>query len=148
MTSLTVAPSWTLMPKPLFEFRMTQLSKSTWRMSASVSVPIISAVDEDVSTQLVTVTFSVGRAGWPSRPIVFSTIASSPVSMVEFEMATLRDETISIPSAFTPFSRSETMWTPSTRTRSQSFRRTFHNGECTIAMSRSRTFRQLFRMTM
>ena len=28
-----------------------------------VSVPIISAVDDDVSTQLVTVTFSVGRAG-------------------------------------------------------------------------------------
>ena len=107
MTSLTVAPSCTLMPKPLFEFLITQLLNSTCRMSASVSVPIMSAVEDDVRTQLVTVTFSVGRAGWPSRAIAFSTIASSAVSMIESEMVTLRDETMSMPSAFTPFSRSE-----------------------------------------
>ena len=107
ITSLTVAPSCTLIPKPLFAFRMTQLVNSTCRMSASVSVPIISAVDDDVRMQLLTVTFSVGRAGWPSRPIVFSTIASSAVSMIESAMVTLRDDTMSMPSALTPFSRSE-----------------------------------------
>ena len=54
-------------------------------MSASVSVPIISAVEDEVRTQLVTVTFSTGRAGCPSRAIAFRTIASSAVSMIESE---------------------------------------------------------------
>ncbi len=67
MTSLTVAPSCTLMPNPLFEFRITELLKTTWRISASVSVPIISAVDDEVRTQLVTVTFSTGFALPPAR---------------------------------------------------------------------------------
>ena len=40
------------------------------------------------------------------------------------------------------------METPRTWTRSQSFRRTLHNGEWTIEMSRSRTLRQLFRISM
>ena len=51
--------------------------------------------------------FSTGRAGCPSRPIVFNTIASSAVSMIESEIVTFREETMSMPSAFTPFSRSE-----------------------------------------
>jgi hypothetical protein len=95
------------MPKPLLEFLITQLLNTTCRMSASVSVPIIKAVEEDVKTQLVTVTFSTGLAFLPSREIAFNTIASSAVMITESEILTFREEQMSIPSAFTPFSRSE-----------------------------------------
>jgi hypothetical protein len=37
-TSLTVAASWTLMPKTLFELCTIMFEKRTWRMSACVSV--------------------------------------------------------------------------------------------------------------
>ena len=59
-TSLTVAPSCTLMPMPLLESRMTQLLNNTCRMGESVSVPIIRAVDELVRMQWSTRMFSVG----------------------------------------------------------------------------------------
>src|SRR5690606_7467830 len=107
MTLLTVAPSCTFIPKPLLELRSTQLLNTTCRISASVSVPIISGVEDDDNTQLVTVTFSTGLAFLPSRAMAFSTMQSSPVMITESEMVTFREEQISIPSAFTPFSRSE-----------------------------------------
>ena len=54
----------------------------------------------------MTVTFSTGFAGRP-RAIVLRTIASSAVTMMQSEIITLLEETMSMPSEFTPFSRSE-----------------------------------------
>jgi hypothetical protein len=86
----------------LVGLRITELVNRTRLMSPSVSVPIISAADEDVRMQLVTVTFSVG---FPADAL--STIASSPVSITESEITTFLEETTSVPSEFTPLSRSE-----------------------------------------
>src|SRR6185312_9732043 len=113
-TSLTVPPSCTLMPNARLEFRTTILEKSTCRMSAYVSVPITIAVDDEERMLLLTVTFSVGRTGrLVFAPLLFlmaslfRQIASSAVVMMESEIRTLDEETISMPSALTPFSRSE-----------------------------------------
>src|SRR6185437_3432574 len=107
ITELTVAPSCTFMPNPLFEFLMTHPVKFTDRISASVSVPITNGVEEDSRMQLVTVIFSQGLAFFPPREMDFNTMASSPVTITESETTTFLQEQISMPSAFTPFSRSE-----------------------------------------
>jgi hypothetical protein len=60
-----------------------------------------SALEAEDSLQLVTVTFSVGKAG----PQIFDdqrTIASSPVSMVELTTRTSWQPSGSMPSAQTP----------------------------------------------
>ena len=109
-TSLTVAPSCTLIPKTLFESLTTMFEKTTCLMSARVSVPIIIGVDDDPRMLFVTSTFSTGRTGRPgagSSAWVFSTMESSAVMMVESEIVTFEVETMSIPSEFTPRSRSE-----------------------------------------
>ena len=100
-------------------------------MSAWVSVPIIIAVEEEVRMQLFTTTFSVGRMApvpRPPRSTVFKQIASSAVEIIESEITTFDDETISIPSEFTPRSRSEYRKMPRIQTRLQSCRRTFQSG--------------------
>ena len=107
------------------------LEETTWRMSAWVSVPIIIGVDDDARMLFVTTTFSTGRTGRPgegSRASVFRQMESSAVTMVESEIVTFDEETMSIPSEFTPRSRSEYRWIPRTHTRLQSCRRTFQRG--------------------
>ena len=130
-TSLTVPPSWTLIPNTLFESLTTMLENTTCRMSAWVSVPIIIGVDDDPRMLFVTRTFSTGRTGRPgdgSSASVFRQMESSAVTMVESEIVTFDEDTMSIPSEFTPRSRSEKRWIPRTHTRSQSCRRTFQRG--------------------
>jgi hypothetical protein len=96
------------MPKALLESRMTMLEKTTWRVSAWVSVPINRGVEELERMQLVTTTFSVGLTGpvglWLSE-VVLRQMESSPVTISESEMMTLEVETRSMPSPLTAFSR-------------------------------------------
>src|SRR5262245_62683746 len=108
-TSLTTAPSCTLIPNTRLESRTTTFENSACWMSACVSVPIIMGVEDDERMQFETVTFSVRRTGVeePRQACVLRQIASSAVMMVESEIDTLDVETISIPSALTHFSRSE-----------------------------------------
>ncbi len=80
------------------------LAEAAW-----VSVPIIIAVEEEERMLLLTVMFSVGLTGASAlrQACVFRQIASSAVMIGESEIDTFDDETMSMPSAFTPFSRSE-----------------------------------------
>src|SRR5690606_38127299 len=119
--------------------------KTTWRMSAYVSVPIIMAQDDEVRMQLLTTTFSTGRTEPLPRPRnldVFRQMASSAVLMIESEISTLDVETMSSPSELTPRSRTDSTKSPRIHTRLQSCRRTFHRGALRMVAPSSRTSSQ------
>jgi hypothetical protein len=62
-TFSSVPPSNTIKAMPRFEPVITQLSMVTLRMATSFPSQNLSALDAEVSRQLVTVMFSQGRGG-------------------------------------------------------------------------------------
>src|SRR5215471_9388280 len=97
-TSLTVAPSCTLIPNTRLESRTTMFENTTCRISAYVSVPITIAVEDEVRMQFETVTFSVRRTGAdePRHACVLRAIESSAVIIVESEIDTFEVDTMSM----------------------------------------------------
>src|SRR5512143_2971144 len=83
-----VPPSLMKRPRPMVELRITQLLTRMLRKSLGDSVPILTAVAIDSSTQFVTTMSSHGR---PSR--VLHTIQSSPATIQQLELRTRRQET-------------------------------------------------------
>ena len=101
------------------------------RKSALLSVPIFTAAEEELNVQSVTRMPSQGA--WP---VVLKQSASSPVSIRQPRTVTSVQPSMSRPSELTPFSRSDVMVTPSTRTFRQRSRWTFQPFDSFTWMSR------------
>ena len=102
ITSSTVPSSRFWMPIPRFDSVIMQLSKSTRAMRSIFSEPILTAHEREVMMQLVTTTSSHGP--YSSNSLRFLRhMQSSPLSMKQFEIRTLREWSISMPSPLRTF---------------------------------------------
>src|ERR1035438_4878374 len=99
-TSLTYPPSKTMKAMPRFDPVITVLSTVTCRMQFMFPSQNFNALEAEESRQFVAVMFSQGSAG-PQILDDHNTMASSPVSMVLFEMCTSLHPSGSMPSAHT-----------------------------------------------